>query len=336
MTLPFDFPTLLPSRKSRSSDAIHDWRFIDGFVNAIRTGQIATFSRASAATAVGAAGEIRSCAIGQKRWEMVDLDGDGIRETMGLLLEGAATQYLTDPAAPETQEQTLPAGTYTAWCLGTGTVTLTGGASGVASAGEPVTFTLGAEDDVTFTVAGSVTHFQCENSAAPSSFIAGASRAADVLTYTHMALPQELTRYTRFVDRGIRAAGSANHGLWSLGNAGSGAMSVALFGAATGYTLRHVGGSTRSVTTATEDTHGLEVECRAVVHANGSISLGVTVDRGAEVLEVNDTANALASEYSAAENHVGHWSTNKHGNVVLLEDRIVPGVATLGELRSPY
>src|ERR1051326_188323 len=53
-----------------------------------------TFSRADAstcATAIGLDGLIRTAAANVPRIEWVDLDGDGIRETPGILLEGSRT-----------------------------------------------------------------------------------------------------------------------------------------------------------------------------------------------------------------------------------------------------
>lgn len=80
----------------------------------------------------------------------------------GLLIEGQRRNYLHDSANPATQTRSLTAGTYTLWLEGTGTVALSGGPSGTASAGNPVTFTLAVTTSVTFTVSGAVDRFQCE------------------------------------------------------------------------------------------------------------------------------------------------------------------------------
>lgn len=49
------------------------------------------FARTSIGTAIGADGMVHTFAYGEPRIEWVDLDGDGIRETPGILLEGAHT-----------------------------------------------------------------------------------------------------------------------------------------------------------------------------------------------------------------------------------------------------
>jgi hypothetical protein len=59
-----------------------------------RTGQVPVFSRASDGSAVDHRGRLRMLVHSQPRFEMVDLDGDGIRETPAILLEGSRTNSL--------------------------------------------------------------------------------------------------------------------------------------------------------------------------------------------------------------------------------------------------
>jgi len=123
-----------------------------------------------------------------------------VADGRGLLVEESRTQYLGVTAAPATQTTaSLGTGTYTLWVIGSGsalasagTATITGAAS--ASAGSPNTFTVTGAGTVTVTVTGTLTFFQLENGAFPTSYIpnAGASgttttRSADVVSLTGTA-----------------------------------------------------------------------------------------------------------------------------------------------------
>ena len=81
---------------------------------------------------------------------------------LGLLCEGARTNLLHDSFNPATQTRTLDAGTYTLSVRGGGSCALSGGPTGTATAGQAVTFTLGAQTAVTFTVTAPLQAFQCE------------------------------------------------------------------------------------------------------------------------------------------------------------------------------
>jgi len=110
---------------------------------------------------------------------------------LGALVEPERTNLLHDSFAPADQTRTLAAGTYTVSLVGSGSVDLSGGATGTASEGAPVTFTLDAQADVTFAVSGTVTAFQCEAGTLPTSPIATpsggtATRAADDVHVTNL------------------------------------------------------------------------------------------------------------------------------------------------------
>lgn len=65
------------------------WRAGDGTI-AARTGAAGTFTRAGTGTAVDAYGVTRTLVPSQPRFEVVDLDGDSVRETPILLMGGLA------------------------------------------------------------------------------------------------------------------------------------------------------------------------------------------------------------------------------------------------------
>jgi len=60
-------------------------------------GDAGTFARASFGTTVDSTGAIRTVAPNQPRWIALDLDGDGVRESLGLLLERASRNLMLDP-----------------------------------------------------------------------------------------------------------------------------------------------------------------------------------------------------------------------------------------------
>lgn len=75
--------------------------------------------------------------------------------------EGAGTNLFVAPGAPATQDIATTAQAYTVSVIGTGSVTLSGTASGVATEGSPLTVTATA-GTLTCTVAGTLTHVQVE------------------------------------------------------------------------------------------------------------------------------------------------------------------------------
>lgn len=116
-------------------------------------------------------------------------------QCLGFLSEEARTNYLLNSATPASQTIGLSTGTYTLWLEGSGSCTCAAGTAvgtgfGAATAATAITFTLTTAGTVAFTVAGSVTRFQCENSTTPTSFIttgaSAATRSADICSQTTM------------------------------------------------------------------------------------------------------------------------------------------------------
>ncbi len=88
--------TILIPRQQRLSRHLFDYAPRFGLernvVQAING--LATFTRAGTAMAVGSNGVLRVCTHSEPRYHWVDLDGDGVRESVALLLEDARTNLL--------------------------------------------------------------------------------------------------------------------------------------------------------------------------------------------------------------------------------------------------
>ena len=137
------------------------------------------FTRASIATFFDVAGIRQTAQIDVARF-----GHDRISHvSLGLLMEEARTNEFLNSDVPVTQDVTTTAQAYTVSMFGTGSVTLSGTATGVATDGSPLTVTASA-GTLTLTVAGGPDEVQLEAGLFASSFIktAGVSvtRAQDV------------------------------------------------------------------------------------------------------------------------------------------------------------
>lgn len=149
-----------------------------------------TFTRASTATYFDVTGTMQTAVSGAPRW-----DYDPVTHALrGLLIEDARVNVLLNSATLGTQSVSVSAQAYTLSFYGTGTITLSGAASGslVGTGAFPTRVSLGftpTAGSLTLTVIGTVQNAQLEASGAfsfPSSYIpttaAAATRATDAAT----------------------------------------------------------------------------------------------------------------------------------------------------------
>lgn len=119
-----------------------------------------------------------------KAWEIVAAKTprttNQFKGSYGVFVENTRTNYFLNSESPATQTISLNSGTYTCWIEGSGTVSLSGSASGIAKEDEPVSFTLTASGSVTFTVVGTVTVCQVENGPYATSLIRTSDAAVTV------------------------------------------------------------------------------------------------------------------------------------------------------------
>lgn len=157
-------------------------------IKPVDTGVYCTLTRASTATYWNSAGTLQTAAINALR---VGYTRDG--QFLGALIEPLATNLLWPNTTLGTQTRTvLNATTYTLSFYGTGTVTLSGAATGAtvgtgANTRTTRTFTT-TSTSLTLTVSGSVTYAQLETGSYATSVIVTTSgsltRSADVVSGT--------------------------------------------------------------------------------------------------------------------------------------------------------
>lgn len=137
---------------------------------------------------------------------------------MCLLVEPNRTNYLLNSTVPATQTVSLAAATYTLWIEGAGSVALSGGPTGTATEGSPVTFVLSGTTSVTFTKTGTVSFFQCENgpnvTSAIRTFAAAVGRSLPLIALTLSDVPALGSEWLVYFDCIPSLANSSN--FWYL------------------------------------------------------------------------------------------------------------------------
>jgi hypothetical protein len=172
------------------------------------------FTRASAATRVNASGLIESVASGVPR---LDYTGGGCPS---LLLEPQRTNLFLNSASGATQSITVTAVEHTLSFYNTGSVTLSGVASGtLEGTGTGVanrvslTFTPTA-GTLTLTVSGTITDVQLEEGSYPTSYIpttsAAVTRAADVASKTGISSLIGQTEGTMYAEFNCKSVENTN------------------------------------------------------------------------------------------------------------------------------
>jgi hypothetical protein len=152
-----------------------------------------TYERASTATYFDASGTLHTAAVDEPRYDYDPATG----QALGLLIEEDSTNNVLSSLAPSTQAVTVTAQPYTLSFYGTGSVTLSGAATGSLSGTGAtdlvsLTYTPSA-GSLTLTISGDVRMVNNEPGLIPTSRIittvSPVTRAADVLTRTPAQLP---------------------------------------------------------------------------------------------------------------------------------------------------
>jgi hypothetical protein len=134
---------------------------------------------------------------------------------MMLISEPNRTNSLLNSGTPATQTVSLTANTYTLWITGAGSVALSGGPTGTATAGAPVTFTLASTTSVSFAITGTVSFFQCENGSYPTSKIytwtAARGRSGTQMSVATSTFPTLGSEYLIYCDYWLKTVSGTSY-----------------------------------------------------------------------------------------------------------------------------
>lgn len=242
------------------------------------------FTRASTATYINKSGVLSTAAINEPRFEKD-----------GLLLEGQSTNLITTSATLATSTVTVAAGSYTLSFYGTGSVTLSGAATGkltgtatVKRVSLTVTTTAGV---LTLTVAGTCSSAQLEALPFATSYIptngAAATRAMDSCSVNGINLPwggayDGISSFTMSI--------TSN----TLGVSGDGVGNIVTIGATDSYNgLRYktVGGNSTGILV-----EGIPTSSVSTPDFSKQVTISAVVARASTTLCVNGvTLNATGS-----------------------------------------
>lgn len=300
------------------------------------------FSRSSDATFHDRSGNLRTAESGVLRPHWVSSE-----DSYSARLEAARTNELHNSESPATQTRNLTAGTYTLWMEGSGSVDASGatdGSYGTATKSttneNDLTFTVSAQQDVTFTVNNSVDRFQCEEGAFRSSFIAtqgsAVSRAADDLSFPISFGPQAMTAYLKFT--GLSVSGGADRSN-DLFNVGSGTSNVFLVSEDFLF-VDNGSDNTKSGESLSKGDWGPGdvIEIRASLAADGSLEFefnNLTDDTSGGPDTSSSVSGGPPSDWSEQVIHIGDRAGGSPGSRDYISGPIIaPGVHPIETMRS--
>lgn len=260
--------------------------------------------------------------------------------------EGTKTNFLLNSAAPVTQTPpNLAAGDYCLWIEGSGSVALSGGPTGTATAGNPVRFTLGGSTAVTFTKTGTVTKFQCEDGLDPTSFIltAGASvtRPDEQVETDMISLIQPMTVFLDCYELGrhgnlrplVSIGSAADVAPYWRGNQGAVASGIQFNVSAR---EARVGTSNDIVDNGQQLVdYTQHVEVRWIFNATGSTGVAVTRNGGAESSLAMSNIFTLPTDWNTPTKlFLGRYGTLGGLDVAVVGLAIAQGIVSRDDMRT--
>lgn len=172
----------------------------------------------------------------------------------------------------------------------------------------------------------------------PSSYIATVAstvtRSSDQLYLPVDIAPQEMTVYARLFPRRLT---TATHRIWEISSTSSTDPRLLTWYGSGRYRFMHDTGSfVESLGDVMAVPIGSVVEFRSVLHSDGSVELGQSVDEAAEVVGARSAALTLSSAWAGSPprlwlNSIGTSSINQGAYTHLL---VEPGVLTLDQCRA--
>jgi hypothetical protein len=161
-----------------------------------------------------------------------------------------------------------------------------------------------------------------------------ASRVADTLTFPLLALPRTMTIYQDAVWF-VGPDAATNYVGFCFGNGGDPYVLQRINGLTGESQGQHNAGvGPVQADTAVAVGNGQRAQTRTVLHADGSVVVGMSVDGGAESVSAPSAATALASAWSAPQLMLG-TDTSQPAYFALRATRVAAGVQPLAYMRGP-
>lgn len=159
--------------------------------------------------------------------------------------------------------------------------------------------TLGATGEVAYIGTGKTMHiFGCNAATgSPTSYMPGAFRIADSLTFPIDFGPRALTAYVRGIERGTIAHNSSGH--FTLGSDAYQSELVSTLATDGAYFAAHFNGSFPESGISPGPEIGDAVELRVFLAEDGSVQLGQSINGAAEVVQVASAALAFDADWDA-------------------------------------
>ena len=171
---------------------------------------------------------------------------------------------------------------------------------------------------------------------AETSFIATSAatlgRAAETLYVPFPFTPREMTVYVKFIERGTIFLDTAG-AIWSIGDASGNAPVLWIDPTGGFYRVAYANGVTSNTATlAAAPVVGDTVEIRVTLRADGSCTIGQSINGGAEVTASFGTSIGLAATWSAERLYIGSVGTTAERGI----GRFLDVKATEGDQDMTY
>ncbi len=163
---------------------------------------------------------------------------------------------------------------------------------------------------------------------------AAVARADDTLFFPFTPKPQEMTVYVKFVEGGTKDI--TNGGLIHIGGVSAGANPRLNLEAVGGvYLARHDNGTAnRTSIAAAAPAIGDGVELRLVLHSDGSVTLGQSIEGGTEAVAARSAATPLGVSWNDTRLYINSRGSGAQGFSSIIAVKLVVGVKTMAEMRS--
>lgn len=161
------------------------------------------------------------------------------------------------------------------------------------------------------------------------------TRVAETLSTPFLALPQAMTFYADFVERGNPVLANFNR-ICQVSDAAGNGPTINLFADPSGYyRFSHTNATTTvNATMGTAPVAGNRVRLRGVLYSDGSCELFQSIDGAAETTSGRTAANALASAWVAAILWIGSLNGGSGAVLDLAVLRIAAGEVSLATLQA--